>query len=61
MPAVGSTVDVTRDGLIASAREIAAQSHLAEDEVRPGDVFVLTSDGVHGAVEEAQGIVPKHK
>jgi len=30
------------------------EPHLAEDEVLPGDVFVLTSDGVHGAVEEAQ-------
>ncbi len=30
------------------------EPYLAEDEVLPGDGFVLTSDGVHGAVEEAQ-------
>jgi protein phosphatase len=32
----------------------SVEPHLVEAEVRPGDVFVLTSDGVHGAVEEAQ-------
>ena len=30
------------------------EPYLTEDEVLPGDVFVLTSDGVHGALEEAQ-------
>lgn len=30
------------------------EAYLTEDEVLPGDVFVLTSDGVHGAVAEAQ-------
>ncbi|MDF1554764.1 MAG: protein phosphatase 2C domain-containing protein [Deferrisomatales bacterium] len=30
------------------------EAYLVEEEVRPGDVFILTSDGVHGAIEEAQ-------
>lgn len=37
---------------IGTTPDVAA--YLAEGEVRPGDLFVLTSDGVHGALDSAQ-------
>lgn len=37
---------------IGTTPDVAA--YLAEGEVRPGDLFVLTSDGVHGALDPVQ-------